>query len=155
MRAAVTLLLPLACLGVSGALHAGELSGPGRFCGYSPIIDLLPGERVITGKAGIHAGEFVWQGAFGKLEVKGIGWAGRPTGIGAAGRTAKGLEKSEPRRERGGYVVALWNGRNAAAYFFSPRRLTRAQLTAIDRVDLYQEGEEPEGCKLRTAFSWE
>lgn len=28
--------------------EAGELEGPGRFCGYSPIIDLLPGERITT-----------------------------------------------------------------------------------------------------------
>jgi hypothetical protein len=156
MRAAAALLLALlAGLGVPGALQAGELTGPGRFCGYAPIIDLLPGERVVIGTGGIHAGKFVWQGGFGALEVSGIGWASRPPGTAADHRTAKGHTRFEQRRDQRGFTVALWNGRNAAAYFSSPRRLTRAQLAAVDRVDLFQEGEEPQGCELRTVFSWE
>jgi hypothetical protein len=155
MRAAVMSLALLACLGVPSASRASEFIGPGRFCGFAPIIDLFPGERIVTGASGVHSGEFLWQGPFGELEVRGIGWASSPRGIVAARRTAKGFTRFEQQRDRRRYVVALWNGRNAAAYFSSPRRLTPAQLAAVNRVELYQEGEEPQGCKLRTVFSWE
>jgi hypothetical protein len=55
-------------------------------------------------------------------------------------------------RRGGAYVVAIWNGRQGAAYFTSDQPITAAQLGAIDRVRLYQEGETPEGCNLRTVF---
>ena len=54
----------------------------------------------------------------------------------------------------GKFVVAIWNGRNAAAYFYSDEGLSDLQIAAIDRVRLFQEGEEPEGCDLRTVFVW-
>jgi hypothetical protein len=54
-----------------------------------------------------------------------------------------------------GYSIAIWNGAQGAAYFESPRPITREQLHAIDRVVLFQEGQTPSGCKLRTVFSWE
>ncbi|TGX50179.1 hypothetical protein E5A73_17300 [Sphingomonas gei] len=134
---------------------ASDLEGPGRFCGYAPIIDLIAGERVVTLGGGIHSGTFRWEGAFGQLDVIGIGWASPPDSAGKAKRTSKGHLLFPPRRERGRYRVALWNGRNGVAYFSTPHRLTRQQLAAIDRVDLFEEGEEPVGCKLRTIFSWE
>src|ERR1700761_8939023 len=59
---------------------ANDLVGPGRFCGYAPIIDLLPGEKVTTLQGGIHGGSFRWEGAFGSFEVMGIGWASQPEG---------------------------------------------------------------------------
>ena len=64
---------------VSSKANAGELVGPGRFCGYSPIIDLQAGEKVVTLQGGIHGGSFLWEGPFGKLEVHGIGWASPPS----------------------------------------------------------------------------
>lgn len=135
--------------------HAGELKGPGRFCGYSPIIDLLAGERIKTLKGGIHGGTFRWDGAFGSLVVDGIGWASPPAGWMLSGATSKGHALYDQRREDGRYTVAIWNRRHGAAYFSSRRPLTRQQLAAIDRVDLFEEGEAPENCKLRTVFSWE
>jgi hypothetical protein len=129
--------------------------GPGRFCGYSPIIDLLAGERVVTLTGGMHGGTFRWEGPFGVLEVAGIGWAARPPGRIERQPTSKGHARFQQRRNAGRYVIALWNRANGAAYFSSQRPLTRHQVAAIDRVDLFEEGQEPEGCKLRTVFSWE
>jgi len=142
-------------LALSARAHAADLKGPARFCGYSPIIDLLPGETVTTLAGGMHAGSFRWQGAFGTLQVNGIGWASRPKG-----RIARPLSASRParfaqRRDDGSYQVAIWNGAHGAAYFTSPRPLSAAQLTAIDRVTLFEEGQDPSGCDLRTVFSWE
>ena len=133
---------------------ASELEGPARFCGYSPIIDLQPGETITTLDGGIHGGSFRWDGAFGSLVVKGIGWASRPKGRlvvepseGSHGRFAQ-------RKQDGKYVIAIWNGRQGAAYFESPTRFTDLQRAAIERVRLFQEGEEPSGCDLRTVFVW-
>lgn len=135
---------------------ASDLDGPGRFCGYSPIIDLRPGESVTTLQGGIHAGSFRWDGAFGSLEVHGIGWAARPKGRmvrrPSDGQSARFHQKIV---EDGGYQIAIWNGAQAAAYFRSPKPFTQQQIAAIDRVMLYQEGQEPAGCKLRTIFSWD
>ncbi|MCR2833330.1 hypothetical protein [Parerythrobacter lacustris] len=61
----------------------------------------------------------------------------------------------EQRREDGDYVVAIWNGEHGAAYFHSAQPLTPQHFAAIDRVLLFNEGETPEGCDLRTVFSWE
>ena len=129
--------------------------GPGRFCGYAPIIDLLPGERIATLKGGMHAGTFIWEGAFGRLEVTGIGWGSRPNGKFLPRPTSTGMARFEEHRAKDRYTVAIWNRRQGAAYFSSPRPLTRAQFAAIDRVNLFQEGEDPTGCKLRTIFSWD
>lgn len=146
--AILSLLVPVAA-------HAGELDGPARFCGYSPIIDLRAGERVVTLRGGIHSGTFRWSGPWGALTVRGIGWASRPSGRAVALPTATGQVRFGQRRTKDGYSVAIWNGRQGAAYFDSPVRLTAAQLAAIDRVDLFQEGETPQDCALRTIFSWE
>ena len=145
----------IAGLLLSTEANAGELAGPGRFCGYSPIIDLQAGEKVVTLQGGIHGGSFQWEGPFGVLEVHGVGWASRPPG-----RIVKAGSGSRPnrfaqRRMKNGYSVAIWNGAQGAAYFESARPITREQLHAIDRVALFQEGQTPSGCKLRTIFSWE
>ncbi|RYD47496.1 MAG: hypothetical protein EOP60_17330 [Sphingomonadales bacterium] len=132
----------------------GGLEGPGRFCGYAPIIDLVAGEKVETLEGGIHGGTFRWDGPFGSLKVWGIGWASKPKGR-IAGRTDKGHRRFNERRAKNGFTVAIWNGETGAAYFSSPKPLTKLQLAAIDRVDLYNEGEEPKGCDLRTVFVWE
>ena len=134
---------------------ASELEGPARFCGYSPVIDLLPGERVEMLSGGIHSGAFRWTGDFGSLEVNGIGWAAKPEGKVALKKNAKGHVRFEPRRVDGRYAVAIWNGAHAAAYFSSGEPITESQLAAIDRVDLFEEGQETEGCNLKTIFSWE
>lgn len=147
--------LAVAMLAASGAATAGELEGPARFCGYSPIIDLLSGENVKTLSGGIHGGTFRWTGDFGSLEVNGIGWASKPKGRVALKRNAKGYTRFAERRDNGKYVVALWNGAHGAAYFSSAKPITDPQLAAIDRVVLFEEGQEPQGCKLRTIFSWE
>jgi hypothetical protein len=152
--------LPLATLLVSFCWAAGarasELKGPGRFCGYSPIIDLVEGERVITLQGGIHGGTFRWEGPFGSLAVSGIGWASRPPGAIVPRPTRRGHARFEQRVGDGGFNVAIWNRKNGAAYFSSPVPLNPAQLAAIDRVDLFDEGQErPANCNLRTIFSWE
>jgi hypothetical protein len=72
-----------------GAL-ASDVQGPGRFCGYAPVIDLMEGERVTTLESGIHGGSFLWEGSFGSLEVRGIGWASKSPGRVALERTAAG-----------------------------------------------------------------
>lgn len=148
------------CAVIAGAFlstepNAGELAGPGRFCGYSPIIDLRAGEKVFTLQGGIHGGSFRWEGSFGALEVHGIGWASRPAGRIVKAGTGHQPNRFAQRRTKTGYSVAIWNGAQGAAYFESPRPITREQLQAIDRVSLFQEGETPSGCKLRTVFSWE
>lgn len=134
---------------------ASELEGPARFCGFSPIIDLLPDEKITTLKGGIHGGSFRWEGPFGSLDVLGIGWASRPPGRVVRAQTATEPARFAQRREDGRYVVAIWNGAQGAAYFRSNSRLTRDQLRAIDRVVLFQEGETPPGCDLWTTFVWD
>jgi hypothetical protein len=132
------------------------LDGPGRFCGYAPIIDLVAGEHVQPLEGGIHSGSFRWEGSFGTLDVRGMGWASKPRGEARPGRTSAGQILFGPRRERDGYVVAIWNGRNGSAYFHSPTRFTPAQLSAVQRVSLFDElGPKPENCKLSTIFVWE
>ncbi|WP_244982580.1 hypothetical protein [Croceicoccus marinus] len=140
---------------IAAPAFAGELAGPARFCGYSPIIDLIEGETVVTLQGGIHGGSFRWEGAFGSLEVNGIGWASRPKGRIVSEQTDARPARFAQRRTDGRYQIAIWNGRHGAAYFTSPNRFTRQQIEAIERVRLFKEGETPEGCNLRTVFSWE
>jgi hypothetical protein len=136
--------------------NAGDLQGPARFCGFSPIIDLKEGEAVTVLRGGIHSGTFLWSGSFGALEVRGIGWASKPRGRTRDKATSKGHAIFAERQIEGEYVVAIWNRANGAAYFSSKQRLTKEQLAAIDRVDLFDENDpEPLGCKLRTVFVWE
>jgi hypothetical protein len=148
--AAVTLS---AFVGTSG--NASEIVGPGRFCGYSPIIDLLDGEKVTTLEGGIHGGSFRWEGAFGALEVYGIGWASRPKGRIVEDRHSNSPARFAQKRVKGVYQIAIWNGAHGAAYFTSSTPFTEPQLAVIDRVELFEEGQPPSGCKLRTIFSWD
>lgn len=146
---------PAAALLLSTQSGAGEITGPARFCGYAPIIDLLPGERVTTLDGGIHGGSFLWEGAFGSLMVRGIGWASRPKG-----RIIEPVSSTKParfrqRRVNGRYEIAIWNGAHGAAYFSSTVPFTAPQVEAISRVDLFEEGQTPQNCDLRTVFSWE
>lgn len=136
------------------AASASELNGPARFCGYSPIIDLQPGEAITTLDGGIHGGSFRWDGAFGSIIVRGIGWASRPKGRLEIEPTEEKPGRFARRKRDGKYVIALWNGRQGAAYFQSATRFTDLQRAAIDRVRLFQEGEEPSDCDLRTIFVW-
>lgn len=134
---------------------AAELEGPGRFCGYSPIIDLLSGEKATLLQSGIHGGSFRWDGAFGTLEVHGIGWASRPKGHIVRRQSDGRPARFRQRKGEGTYEIAIWNGAQGAAYFRSPKPFSEQQISAIDRVMLYQEGQEPAGCTLRTVFSWD
>ncbi len=133
---------------------ASELSGPAKFCGYSPIIDLQPGEIVTPIQGGIHAGSFRWDGSFGSIVVRGLGWASRPEGRLEIEPTEEKPGRFAERNQDGKYVIAIWNGRQSAAYFESSTRFTDRQLAAIDRVRLFQEGEEPSDCDLQTKFVW-
>ncbi len=153
MQKAVPFTLLLFCM-VAGPAAASELEGPARFCGFSPIIDLQPDETITTLTGGIHGGSFRWDGASGSLVVPGIGWASRPRGRlvveasdGSPGRFA------EQKRD-GKYTIEIWNGRQGAAYFESPHSFTIEQRAAIERVRLFQEGEELSNCDLRTVFVW-
>ncbi|RZF64957.1 hypothetical protein EWE75_08710 [Sphingomonas populi] len=132
-----------------------ELEGPARFCGYAPIIDLLPGEKVTTLEGGIHSGSFRWEGPFGSFEVQGIGWASPAKGRMLTPPAADKPAIFAQRRVKNGYEVAIWNGAHATAYFVSQSRMRSSQMAAIKRVRLFQEGQEPSGCKLRTIFVWE
>lgn len=148
--------VPIAVVALCASPADGaELKGPGRFCGFSPIIDLNAGERIVTLEGGIHSGRFRWEGAFGTLEVDGIGWAAEPRGRKMKARTTGGHIRFAQKKVGSSYEVAIWNGRQGAAYFQSARPLTTAQLTAIDRVILFQEGEDPGRCNLKTIFSWD
>ncbi|WP_332803198.1 hypothetical protein [Sphingomonas sp. RT2P30] len=153
-KLALLIVLGIVLAGAAPA-KASELVGPARFCGYAPIIDLLPGEKVTTLDGGIHGGSFRWEGAFGSFEVLGIGWAapakGRMLNPPAADRPAMFAQ----RRVKHGYQVAIWNGAHGTAYFTSPTPFDAPQLAAIRRVRLFEEGQEPSGCKLRTIFVWE
>ena len=135
--------------------EASTIEGPGRFCGYSPIIDLLPGEKVTTLEGGIHGGSFRWEGPFGALDVRGIGWASRPKGRLLEVQTGTKPARFAQRRMNKRYEVAIWNGGHGAAYFSSEKPLNAHQLKAISRVQLFEEGQDPSECKLRTSFSWE
>jgi hypothetical protein len=146
------IVVAAAAMGFAAPCEAGELTGPGRFCGYSPVIDLLPGEKVTTLQSGIHAGSFRWDGAFGSLKVDGIGWASRPTGPIVEAQAEARPARFAERQADGRYVVAIWNGANAAAYFSSEAPLTPDQIEAIGRVTLFEEGETPSACNLRTLF---
>ncbi len=147
-------LTTVATMMASAPVAAGELRGPGRFCGYAPIVDLVAGERIVTLEGGIHGGTFRWEGPWGVMTVDGVGWASRPGGRALPARTSGGAIRFAERRDKRGHVVAIWNGRRGAGYFRSDNRFTPGQLAAIDRVRLFQEGEEPSGCDLRTVFSW-
>ena len=59
------------------------------------------------------------------------------------------------RRVKKGYQVAIWNGAHGTAYFTSPTPFGASQIAAIERVRLFEEGQEPTGCKLRTIVVWE
>lgn len=140
---------------IAAPATAEQLEGPARFCGFSPIIDLLPGEKITTLQGGIHGGRFRWDGAFGSLEVAGIGWASRPRGRIITEQSDTNPARFEQRLTNGRYEIAIWNGGNGAAYFSSESRLTTPQIDAIDRVRLFEEGQEPADCDLRTVFSRE
>lgn len=149
------LLAPAAALLLFAQGEAAELAGPGRFCGYAPIIDLRPGESVTTLENGVHGGSFIWRGAFGSLEVHGIGWASRPKGRMIGFASAAKPARFKQRWAEGRHQIAIWNGGHGAAYFRSPTPFTARQVEAISRVTLYEEGETPSGCNLRTGFFWE
>lgn len=139
----------------TASAQASELEGPARFCGYSPIIDLIHGEKITTIDGGIHGGRFRWAGAFGEMEVHGSGWARRPKGRIIKAYSTNGPAQFAPRRLHGSYQIAIWNGSKASAYFISTLPFTTDQLRAIDRVRLYEEGQTPDGCSLRTVFAVE
>jgi len=114
-------MIAAAVLGLLFAVPAGasELEGPGRFCGYSPVIDLKAGETITTLDGGIHSGRFLWEGPFGSLKVNGIGWAGRPGGLIVLEPVGNRPARFAQRRVDDGFEVAIWNGRQGAAYFRS------------------------------------
>ncbi|PXA98760.1 hypothetical protein DMC47_06870 [Nostoc sp. 3335mG] len=133
---------------------ASELRGPGRFCGYSPVIDLVAGERVVTLKGGIHSGSFRWEGPWGRMTVWGSEIGSPDDEKVAVERTAGGTTRYAERREGDRYVITIWNRSSAMARFSSKRRFTAPQLAAIDRVELFDAGQRPEGCNLKTIFVW-
>jgi hypothetical protein len=106
-------------------------------------------------EAGIHAGSFRWEGAFGSMEVRGIGWASRPPGQILNAQTGTKPARFAQDRVRGRYEIAIWNGAHGAAYFTSPAPFTKRQIEAIDRVTLFEEGEDPPNCNRRTITVWE
>lgn len=134
---------------------ASELRGPGRFCGYSAIIDLAADERVVTLQGSIHSGSFRWEGAWGGMTVSDSELASPGNGKIAVERTAGGATRVAERRDGTRHVVAIGNGRSAAAWFSSDKPFTAAQLSAIDHVRLFGDGQAPDGCNLRTVFVWE
>lgn len=154
MQKGFAIILSGFCM-VATPATASEIKGPARFCGYSPIIDLQPGETIQTLQGGIHGGSFRWDGAFGSLIVHGIGWASRPEGRLVVEPSEETPGRFTARKGRGKYAIAIWNGRQGAAYFEASTRFTDLQIAAIERVRLFQEGEEPLDCDLRTVFAWD
>ena len=73
----------------------------------------------------------------------------------AVERTPGGATGYAERRDGDRHVVAIWNRSTGTAWFSNDRRFTAPQLAAIDRVQLFDESERPEGCNLRTIFVWE
>ena len=152
----VGLLLLAGCSDSGGAtsVKSSVLEGPATFCGYSPIIDLQMGETVTTLEGGIHQGSFRWDGAFGSLVVRGEGWTTRPNGRLVVAPSGEKPGRFAERKREGQHTIAIWNGRQGAAYFETRSRFTDQQLEAIERVRLFQDGEEPSHCDLRTEFAW-
>lgn len=76
----------------------------------------------------------MWQSQSGTLSYEqGNGWTGVQAGVGEPqiqGKTAQPLS-AHP----------------------SPTSFSASQIAAIDRVRLFEEGQEPTGCSLRTVFS--
>ena len=72
---------------------------------------------------------------------------------------AADLAEAERLRAEADTTEEAWrakiNGAHAVAYFRSPTPLRPSQRAAIKRVRLFEEGQEPTGCKLRTTFVWE
>ena len=155
VKVSVVLLLLIVALIGEGSAKASHFTGPGRFCGYSAIIDLNEDESIETMSGGIHAGGFLWKGKFGVLEVLNIGWASKPPGVKKTNLTSTGQTIFLENWDDGKFQIAIWNRRNGSAYFRSPDEFSDEQMGAIDRVYLFDETEsEPKGCKYRTVFSW-
>jgi hypothetical protein len=130
--------------------------GPGKFCAYAAIIELSDTENITAHMVGIHSARFTWQGSFGELDVRAIGWASEPKGRLAVQKTSLGHMMFAERRVEQGYEVAIWNGDHGAVYFRSPKRFTADQMNVIDQVDLFDEAKpKPEGCKYRMLFAWD
>ena len=89
-------------LALSTPSYCADLEGPGRFCGYAPIIDLLPGESITVLKSGIHGGSFRWDGAFGSLDVLGRYEALRNEESAKATALQGGISPRRRVRRRGG-----------------------------------------------------
>jgi len=144
--------LVIACtfaVALAPPLAAAELHGPGRYCGYSPIIDLLPGEMITTLEDGLERGSFRWQGAFGSLEVRGDSWAEKPKGRIVTPGASSAPTRFAQRRAAGGYSIAIWNGSHSVAVFMSRSPFTAKQIEAIGRVRLRDIAEtSPVGCDL-------
>jgi hypothetical protein len=130
-----------------------SFEGPGRFCGYSAIIDLRQGETISNMEGGIHGASFAWSGAFGRFDIRANGWAAPPSSSVVMVRP-DGVRELATRRSKGHYQTTLWNGRQGVVSFTTDRRPTAAQMAAMRRVSLFQEGEEPSECRYRMTFSW-
>lgn len=148
------LILAAAATLAAESEKASDFVGPGRFCGYSAIIDLEPGEKVEPLGYGIHGGEFRLTGSFGSLEVGESGWARKPSGRVKA-LTALKLTMFHQHRQESRWMIALWNGEHGVARFVADTRFTTEQLKVIERVRLINEGDEPDGCKYRVIFTVE
>ena len=156
MKATILTALVGSCLAAPAAAEESEgFKGPGRFCGYSAIIDLRAGERIIPTGGGIHGGAFIWRGSFGELEVMNLGWAAEPTEEPMPYRTGTGQTQFPEVFQDGRYLKRIWDRAHGTATFRSKRPLTKGQLAAIDRVGLFTEGGAPENCNYRTVFSWD
>lgn len=155
MRIAGGLLLALYALAASPALadehEPTPFTGPGKFCGYATIIQLQDGETISPGEGGIHGGNFVWEGEFGRLEVVEIGWA-KPRGSTMQTRTAAGMLQIAESTERFDFVRTIWNGEYGVATFTSSARLLGHHIDAIGRVTLFNEGERPQDCDYIFGF---
>lgn len=153
MRFLLSMLIMLLFFPAQSA-WAGEISDSGRFCGYSVIIDLQDGETISTIDGGIHSGTFNWKGSFGELLVMNSEISSpddapllKHNSFGH-GIYDLGLVEAE-------YTLAIWNGKSAAAFFYSDTPYTQEQIEAIERVDLFDETiGRPENCNLSTVFHW-
>jgi hypothetical protein len=117
---------------------------------------MIRGKNPIASMSGCDVGEFISHET-GPDKPNTIMPSNTPLTIFTTKRVLRctGATVFRPRLVDGLYQAAIWNGRQGAAYFSSPTPFTAAQMAAIDRVALFQEGEDPGKCNLRTVFSWE
>jgi hypothetical protein len=148
----------LAALAAAGAAASDKpWTGPGRFCGYATVIDLLPAESIGERELGIHGAQYLWISDRGAVRIQEINWAAEPRPVARRLGTVNDAELVALGRKSKLGRYALWNGDHLAAYFTSSavRSDTDALHIARRLMLVDHAGAKGEGCKYRILFSWD